>query len=375
MATDNPGSLSELVLGPDAPREIQFAAARGVLPVTPVELVGVLISLSGIENDEELARTAKQTLAATDSAVIAAWVFESSDSRRIDRLARQVEDSLVIESILRSRQTEDETLVWLAERLHPDLQEVLAVNQARLLHEPRILEALRANPRLTGDVRRRLHEIDEEFFKKGPVPAAGRPTQEAAPGESGRSILEKLGDFAKEQESSKDEPGGIGVAPGENLFEEFSLPEELIGEDVPLDDEKRKTLFQLVVTMGVSQKIQLAHKGNKEARSLLIRDSNKLVSAAAVASPRITPNEIEQFAAMRSVSDEVLRHIASHRDYSRRYPVVLNLVRNPKLPVELAVPLIPRLTQKDLKSLTQDKGISEIVRVSARRLYQVKFQK
>lgn len=369
MATRSLNPIVETIVAGEAPRAMALAAARGLLPVSPVDLVDALLHL--VESDDPDVREASATtLASTDPSVLSDWVREGEDAHGIDRLVRRTEDATVLEAVIRSRATTDDTLVWLAERLHPDLQDVLAVNQARLLRQPRILEALGRNPRLTADARRRIHEIEEEFFRKrGTTSAAAAEAAEAAA--AAPPPLEEVEEAA----------AGFPPLPGEEeqaaegaLFEEIELPEEMTSEEVELDDEKRKSLLVEISLMTVSQKLTLATKGNKEARSILIRDTNRLVCSAAVASPRMTPNEIESIAAMRNVHEEVLRHIATHREWSRKYPVMLNLVRNPRVPSELCMPFIVRLTQRDMKSLASDKGVPELVRTAAKRMYQMKYQ-
>jgi len=377
MARDQKTSpLLELVLGDGASREMRFAAARGVLPVSPVEIVEVLVTLTSAD-DPEIAEQSRVTLAATDVTVIRDWVEELGAPDSIDSLAKLTEDSTVIEAVIRSRRVLDETLIWLGSRLHPDLQEVLAINQTRLLRDPRIMDALRSNPRLTGDVRRRIRELQEEFFDKEAGSREQKREQAKDEGKSTPGTLLEPEDFTAFEPIlpvEEEVAAGIGAEPGASLFEEIELPEEGLVDDDEIDEEKRVSLMTKIQLLSVSAKIQLANKGNKEARGILIRDSNKLVSVSAVQSPRITGNEIEMIATMRNVHEDVLRHIATNREWSKKYAIFHNLLRNPKAPAEYCISFIVRMNQKDMKSLSQDKGVSELVRTSARRLYQQKYQ-
>lgn len=369
MATRSLNPIVETIVSGEAPRAMELAAARGLLPVSPVDLVDALLHLVA-SPDPDVETASKTTLASTDPTVLSDWVREAEDGKGIDRLVRQTEDATVLEAVIRSRATTDDTLVWLAERLHPDLQDVLAVNQARLLRQPRILEALGRNPKLTADARRRIHEIEEEFFRKrGTTSTAAAEAAEAAA--AAPAPLEEAGAPLPEM---PEVPGEEPPPPEGALFEEIELPEEMTSEEIELDEEKRKSLFVQIGLMTISQKLTLATKGNKEARGILIRDTNRLVCSAAISSPRMTPNEVESIASMRNVHEEVLRHIAGHREWSRKYPIMLNLVRNPRVPPELVFPFIVRLTQRDMKSLAADKGVSEMVRTAAKRMYQTKYQ-
>jgi hypothetical protein len=113
-------------------------------------------------------------------------------------------------------------------------------------------------------------------------------------------------------------------------------------------------------------------KGDREARGILIRDSNRMVATAVIHNPRITDQEVENIAAMRTVADEVLRLIALNRNWARSYPVIHNLVRNPRTPVPTVLSTLPRIRAKDLKNLTQNRNVPEATRRQAQRLFQAR---
>jgi hypothetical protein len=121
--------------------------------------------------------------------------------------------------------------------------------------------------------------------------------------------------------------------------------------------------------MGVSDKVKMAFKGGKTERVLLVRDHNKLVCSAVMRNPRMSVLEAESIAGMRNVEEEVLRLITLRREWVSKYNIVIALARNPKCPVGVVVPLINRLTLRDLKGLKDDKGVSETVRALARKLF------
>jgi hypothetical protein len=120
--------------------------------------------------------------------------------------------------------------------------------------------------------------------------------------------------------------------------------------------------------MSVKDRVKLGIKGDREARAILIRDSNKVVASAVMHNPRITENEVEAIAAMRTVSDEVLRHISLNRAWTRSYPIIHNLARNPRTPIASAIGLMPRLRTKDLQQMTQNRNVAETIRRQAFRL-------
>ncbi len=133
-------------------------------------------------------------------------------------------------------------------------------------------------------------------------------------------------------------------------------------------DEEDLTLYQKLLRMSVAQKIDRALKGTKEERSLLIRDSNKVVAMAVIQSPKITEQEVAAIAGMRNVHKDVLRHIGTNRQFIKKYKIILALVKNPKTPPDIALTLLNRLAERDLKGLVRDRGISEFVRQAASRL-------
>jgi len=143
--------------------------------------------------------------------------------------------------------------------------------------------------------------------------------------------------------------------------------EDTAAEAVP-DVKKRKTLLQRLGSMNVVQRIQLAVKGGREERMLLIRDPNKIVQRAVLQSPRLTDLEVENFAGMANVSQEVLRNIAKNRAFMKSYVVVKNLAKNPKAPIDVTLHLLPRLIPADLKQLSGNKNVPETLRSSAQKL-------
>jgi hypothetical protein len=134
------------------------------------------------------------------------------------------------------------------------------------------------------------------------------------------------------------------------------------------DAAKRQTLLQRLATMTVAQRVQFAIKGGSEARRTLIRDSNKVVQRAVLQSPRLSDQEVEAFAAMSSLTDEILRSIANNRNFRKNYGVVRNLMNNAKTPLDVTLHMLPMLNAMDLKKLTTNKNIPETLRTTAMKL-------
>ncbi len=141
-----------------------------------------------------------------------------------------------------------------------------------------------------------------------------------------------------------------------------------VAEEAEPDPVKRQTLLQQISRMNVSQRVQFAMKGSGEARRTLIRDSNKVVQRAVLQSPRLTDQEVESYASMANLTDEILRLIASNRNFRKNYTVVRNLVNNPKTPLDVSLHMLPMLNVIDLKRLCTNKNIPETLRTTAVKL-------
>ncbi len=124
--------------------------------------------------------------------------------------------------------------------------------------------------------------------------------------------------------------------------------------------------------MPAAEKIKTALTGNQEERLLLIRDSNKLVARAVLQSPKLSDAETENIASMKNVTEEVLRLIAMNRKFMKSYSVVRQLINNPRTPIDVGLPLLNRLNERDLKGLMLNKNIAEVIRGMAQKMIKLK---
>jgi hypothetical protein len=145
------------------------------------------------------------------------------------------------------------------------------------------------------------------------------------------------------------------------------LPElaPLPGEDP--EEARKRSVTQRLATMTVAQRMSVAMKGSREERAILIRDPNKLVCTSVLSSPKLTESEIESIAKMANVSEEILRIVGSNRAWVKNYNVAHALARNPKTPVGMSMNLLSRLNDKDLRALSTNRNVPEILRVTARK--------
>jgi hypothetical protein len=136
-------------------------------------------------------------------------------------------------------------------------------------------------------------------------------------------------------------------------------------------DEEEKpdeaSLLQRLAAMTIAQRVVRAMKGSREERAILIRDPNKLVSASVLSSPKLTETEIEAIARMANVAEEVLRIIGRTRAWMKSYAVAVALAKNPKTPIALSMNLLSRLTDKDLRMISTDRNVPDVLRTTARR--------
>jgi hypothetical protein len=138
-------------------------------------------------------------------------------------------------------------------------------------------------------------------------------------------------------------------------------------EDANESEEDGDDDPKVLAGLPIVERMKLAMKGTRSQRAQLIRDSNKLVAAAVLSSPKLTETEVEAFSKMANVSEEVLRGIATNRAWMKNYGVIAGLTKNPKTPPGISMQLVQRLNEKDLKMLTTDRNVPEAVRLAAKK--------
>ena len=362
MSATTPGELSasaviDLIESGRYPRDVVMTIARGFLPLPQEELVAVLAYLVG-GGDEEIATAARTSMGEMPSRVLLDFAAnEAIEATHLTRLMNATTDVSVLEALIRNRTVPDVAVAELAKHAEPRLQEIIVINQARIIRAPDILDALLANPTLTPETRRRTLENREEFFdKKARLAALAdlvEPEMLAEPDDAIADLLQRA---------------------------ETQSPEEQVNTlqaltDSEKTDENKGAIWTRLQFMSVSEKVQLAFRGDRMVRMLLVRDRNKLICSAVMRNPRMSEQEAEAIAGMRNVDEEVLRLLSTRRDFMSKYNIVITLCRNPKAPIGVVLPLINRLTLRDLKSLKDDKGVQQVVREMSRKAYILKSQK
>ncbi len=366
--------------GSDAPTDVKLSAARGTLAIPPQDLSLVLFALTRDEK-EDIRNQAKKSLIGLPQTILKALLADTNTHPLIlDFFSRHLPgDSEPQETIALNRATHDETIVFQASLPNKRVLEIISNNQIRILRCPEIVDELSENP-LTGQavIQRILQFVEMEHQRSAPQ----KPEAEAESMDVEIEYLPEPEQEAPAVTTGDEEVGAVTMGEGDEFVSAWS--KMTFGKDLLHDkefetEEQEKlsaaNLYQAVQKMKVSEKIKLAMMGNKEARGLLIRDSNRLVASAALRSPRITESEIDTFSKSRSVSDDIIRQIAASKDWTKNYQIKLNLVNNSKTPVGESMRFLNFLRDKDLRSVARSRNVPNPVATAARKLIQKREEK
>jgi regulator of extracellular matrix RemA (YlzA/DUF370 family) len=396
ITSTNP--VVQAIITGKAPQPARLAAARGLLPLPQNDLLEVLVALA-TSDDAQISAAAAETLKAesADDLLSAASDQETAPNVLAYIATRADGTPQLYEATILNTRTPDHALAKLAAATpHNSLLELITINQQRLVRSPEIIDAILSNPVCSGDAERRARETRKEFFEKergarqiadelrarGQTAAAEFFETAELTSVGGELSVEDAWLIAQHIEVSDADldDSWLPAERYEELMSE-SAAEAAANAQRVIDGERlesgevsaeRVSLIRRIMFMNTKDRIKLAMKGDREARSILVRDSNKVVCSAVVKNPRITEQEIENIAAMRTVADEVLRIIAMNRTWVRSYTIIHNLAKNPRTPVPTAMNILPRIRTKDLQTLQQNRNVSEAVRRQAYRLSQVR---
>lgn len=353
---------------PAAPVPLRSMAAKGLVPLNPSEMAHCLAMLT-TDADAKVAESARSTIARLPNQILSVALRDDSLSPRVlDVLADNLNaDDEALEGLLLNPATHDLTLVrFIGRTQEKKFIEIIAGNQIRLLREERLLRALLQSPLLakslsdsvcdfalrSGIMMFDLPQMAEAHVRIHGKPPPGPGSAEAteAQGETADALIRDL--EALSENSSK------GLRDGK------PTPDD--GQEV------RQNLTKRILNMSVSQKIKLATLGNMEARTILLRDPNRLIQNAVINSPRITESEVLGLAQSKNTSDEILRIIMNRREWTRQYTLRLALVQNPRTPLTMALRFLATLRDLDVKKLAKSKNVPTGVQIQAKKLAKVK---
>jgi len=222
---------------------------------------------------------------------------------------------------------------------------------------------------LLEDPDREIRSVADQTLNRIPVPALQAFLGRSDVSINLREFFADRGVFPAEIPAIEpidfDEPLVEAPPGGDNAEETF---DEKAGDEAEqTEDERRDSIVQKIAKMGFTGRLKAAGKGTREMRSILIRDPNKMIAAAVLSSPKLSESEVESFARMANVGEDVLRVIGSNRAWIKNYNVMLGLVKNPKTPLGMSLNMMGRLNDRDLQQLSVDRNVPEPLRIAARK--------
>ncbi len=408
--------MIEVIRSSGASSGVMQTAARGALNVPPQEMIEILVYLA--TQTKIFAERARLTLAGWDQASSLAAASDPHTPKEV--LAYMIAPGnlrpALLPALLENPGVSEESLVELGAAASRYMIETVLKSE-RVNRSAKILKSLSSNPHLnpvqstfvaeklsglapaaTEDLQPASADRSEQTNVAEPsaaTPVDAEPIAEA-PDEN---IAAYLSEHATEISAEADKPfhpiGGI-----EELTPSSSdLPEEPQHEAQPQAvsgtsngaataarkapvkkkvflsvEEERGSALQKISKLDIKGRIQLAMKGTKEERSLLIRDGTKVVALAVLESPKITDSEVEKFANQKNVLEAVLRGITMKRRFIKQYAILRNLTFNPRTPIDVSLGLIKHLLTADLRNLQGNKEVSDTVRKLATRMFRQKLE-
>lgn len=403
------------------PSNMMQFAARGALQVPPAENIEILVYLA--KYNKVFGELARMTLAGWDEKACLAVVSDPQTPQEVLNYFISSENlrPKLLPNLLENDSLREEQIVKLATSALRSTIDIL-VKSERVRSSKQVVDALKCNPYLKKE------EADE--LEKGAAGAAvPRAVTELSNGNSrtdgeGTAVAQSPDAFGNGDRSEatfgaedetvfaylKEHADDI-AAEGEKPFQAIGgLVETLMGDESstaetpaptmeaspataapqtaatavvkarsgqspakPGGPPKRENTLQKINTLDVKGRIQLALKGNKEERSILIRDGTKVVALAVLEAPKLSDGEVEKFASQKNVLEAVLRQIPLKRRFMKNYIVVRNLVANPRTPLDLGLGLMKNLLTQDLKNLSSNKEVSETIRKLAHKMYKQKL--
>lgn len=347
------------VLSEGAPLPVQLMAAKGVIPGAKPHEIVIAIAVLAERDEPSLREAARSTLAKLPAPIMTGALSADLPGSVILSLASlYATNHEVTEQLLRMPRISGEALELMASGADERAGELIATNEELMLKHPVVIEKLYMNKRVRMSTADRLIELCVRNGIELSIPAF----KEAALAIKNELIAEPSAEptfddilFRETQEAAAQ----LGLGDNEDTHE--------------LDDEGQEKvkpkvvpLYARMADMTVSQKIRCATLGSAAERLLCVRDSNRLVAAAAAKSPLLKEPEAVQITASRNVSEDVLRLLAMNKEFTRNYQIKLNLVTNPRTPFTFAARLVPMLRESELKMLAKSKNVTGAISSAVR---------
>ena len=318
--------------------QIRLAAARGAVPMSGPNLVMVLFVFYHGEN-QELKDEALNTLKALPANIILSALTQPElHPSIIDLIVHlRYQDAIVMQQVIMHPMTAIRSLLFLAQKSSGDVLEILALNDEIIKKADVIRTTIINNPHTARLTKVRLGWTDPAEIKKGDSRSSDKP-----------------------QDGDSDSVSAEGGDDEQLEDEEF------------IDETEGLTKYQLLQDMPVSEKIKMALTGDKEWRTLLIREPNKQVCTAVLKNPRISEGEVLAVAKNRSAHEELIRVILLNRDWTKLYDMKKALVSHPRTPLQQAIKFMGFLSERDVRDLAKSKNVTQVIVNNARRMLMAK---
>lgn len=367
---DHPVDIQKLspqvqkICAPDAPPQLKLMAASGLAPLKPMDLVTALYMLS-YDSDGTVSEKAGKSLLGIPASVVNGAIDQLGDGEILDGIIRLLQSRPEAQQkVLLNRAALAETAVWIIEHTSDDKTlEIAAANEDRMLKHPSIIEALFHNKAA------RMSTVDRavELAVRNGIELSGIPCFKEMQAALTGVVLP-----APTPEPTPEDKMFIGnLEDGTIAMLSDEIVDAVLESDTAQPDEHMKKILsaqESLTTMTISAKIRVATLGSSVQRAILIRDANKLVVMAVVKSPGLNDSEIARFSKFRTLPEEAIRYIASNREWTKHYSVKLNLVQNPRCPIEFTLRFMPHIRINDLRALGRDKNIPQVVARAAKQL-------
>jgi hypothetical protein len=367
--------MLDLIRESAVPPSVMRSASHGALSLPPEEIVEILVHLSQHQLFGEQARLTLagfkedklQPLAANPKtpAAVLDYLIAPANLR-----------PTLLPVLLENPAVPEKDVVELAKSGSREVVIELLVS-ARAQSIARVREELARNPHLTpAEVASLTSNVHQTAADGGDVVAA-EPNSPEVEAELARYKAENAGAIAAAEgkpfelaDATEDERSHLEVV---ESAKPVATPQAAAAKPAPAKPERLSTL-QKIARLSVGDRVQLAMKGSREERFVLIRDGSKVVSSAVLESHKLTDQEVETFAAMKNVQETVLRGIAGKRKFMKLYGVMRALTSNPRCPLDVALPLMKNLLPPDLKALSMNKNVSDTLRKLSFKMYREKTQ-
>jgi hypothetical protein len=382
--------MIDLIRASAVPATLIQSAARGALALPADEMIEILVHLATenkVHGDQ-----ARLTLAGWEEKSALAVAFNPNTPVEVLQYLIAPENlrPKLLPALLENPAVPEHALIELAGGASKEVVEAMQASP-RVNRLPAVRDALASNPHYEGG--EACEEVAAEAAPDSILAGPSNPEQQSQPEEDmDEEISAYLNQHAAEIAAEGDKPfqpiGGIEVldlseaaapiaAAGATAQPAASDPSAPAAHQhvrpKPQEDDRRGSTLQKIARLDIKGRIQLAMKGNKEERSILIRDGTKLVAVAVLDSPKISDGEVEGFASQKNVLEAVLRAIPMKRRFAKHYPVVRNLVFNPRTPLDLSLGLMKNLLVNDLRNLASNKEVSETIRKLALKMFKQKL--